>query len=466
MLKKAQIIFFFILAINLVPFSGAQETNQEPVDDEIQDVTIPLDVICEEVRARKDEPDFVNYLMTPSTYDKPMDIISCNLNNSSVKPETGAVNHLIHQLAELDNFSLRKEYLEACDLIDKYSQIKPEQDPPVIILQDQEDRKWRFKFYFGNTKTFYNKTTATIKTSRLNLKVQDLEPYERRSDSYYRNFFHESAQEMLQIFDEPTNTFTFFMAKNKNQIVLKIFHPKWVFTEGNQDAIGHHYNENVLVNGTKDGTKIDEHMHLNAAFDPTTHLLLPGYLGISNWEDSHKLLQVEAGYGREFTLLKSQGKPILKYTPQVLAGVYLGVKNSSIVGKYGYIWDIEEYGDGSNSNAGIKIMGYSASLAQRLDFNNRKDSAGIFVEHKISYGKMDYGFLDGNVKHELNYSSLTVGVSLKIQPRKNYQDIKKTFTRKKPAELPEDPMEWPSDEQSPDTSQETSKEPSKAPTKP
>ena len=304
-------------------------------------------------------------------------------------------------------------------------------DPPTIEVKDQNQKKWRFKFYFGNSKTFYGQTNAHIKTSRLDLQLIGLQPYERRSDSYYNNFFHESLQEMGQTVDEPTNTFTFSLVKNdKSEIFLKIFHPKFVFVEGNQDQVGHgYYNAGVQVSGTVDGQAVNGVMPLHAAFDPNT-FKMTSQLGFMSWEDSHKLIQIEAGYGKQFAVIKSKGKPILEYTPEVSAGVYMGVQNASYVGKSNYVWDVDSYADNSNSNSDMKIMGVSASFSQRLELNNRNNDVGLFVEHKISYGKMDYAFLDGSVKHDISYNSFTVGFNLAIKPRATMNGIKSKFKKK------------------------------------
>ncbi len=386
----------------MVESSLSAQTSGPAPKDEVTEVAIPFDLMCSQFRSIKPSP-------TPKPGNQECSIQETPGKSSSIQNLNGA-------LTQLQEFKINQDALNLCSKVDRFGKVTSNYkfEPPSFEVKDQNNKRWKFKFYFGNSKTYYSSTNAHIKTSRLDLNISNLQPYERRSDSYYRNFFHESAQEMAQIIDEPTNTFTFALVKDKNEIFLKIFHPKFVFAEGDQTYNGHaFYNNNVHAVGTADGQAINGDMPLRPQFDEN-HQMKPGTLGVVSWENSHKLLQPEVGYGREFTLIKSKGQPILKYTPEVGVGLFLGEQNASYIGKSGYEWDVESYSDGSNSNKNIKLMGYSASVAQRLELNNRKDNVGAFVEHKFSYGKMDYAFLDGKTEHDLMYNSFTVGLSVKV----------------------------------------------------
>ena len=63
----------------------------------------------------------------------------------------------------------------------------------------------------GNTKTWYDKTDVSVKTSRLDLKIDQAQPYERRSTEHLN--WHNWV-------DEPTNTLSISFQKNK-EIILK-----------------------------------------------------------------------------------------------------------------------------------------------------------------------------------------------------------------------------------------------------
>jgi hypothetical protein len=152
---------------------------------------------------------------------------------------------------------------------------------------------------------------------------------------------------------------------------------------------------------------VDGVQKLKGNFGPD-HSLIPGQVYMVSWENSHKLLQFEAGYGHEFDLVKVRGAPIVKFTPEVAVGVYTGIRNSSYT-KKDNSWEWDQY-DGTQT----KIMGASVSAGATVEVNDRRDRIGAFVQGKYSAGKMSYDFLDGNATHNLNYKSVTMGVNFKV----------------------------------------------------
>jgi len=282
-------------------------------------------------------------------------------------------------------------------------------DAPVSFnVQDKEKKPWKIKLYFGNNKTWYGTTTAKIKTSRLDLTIKDLQPYERRSDSFYK-VWNNSLKDSLRWIDEPTNTLKITLERKKDEYSLSIFHPKYVFVEGDQELIGHHYNENVMVTGTADGYAVNGRQKLKGQVTEDPYkAFIPGNVYFVSWENSHMLLQPELGYGKKIDLIKAQGKPIVTYTPSISAGVFLGILNSSYRA-YDKRWDFD-----SHHNEKMKVMGLTGSVGNRLTIHNKKDNVGVFVEHKFTYSKMKYDFLDGTAEHDIKMNTLNFGIQFTL----------------------------------------------------
>ncbi len=310
-------------------------------------------------------------------------------------PTPDQLTDLSSLLSKLENDSDEKEYRQACQYV---SLLNQHYSSLSNYVKDQDGKKWKIKIFMGNTKTWYDKTDVSVKTSRLDLKIDQAQPYERRSTEHLN--WHNWV-------DEPTNTLSMSFQKNKDKFFVTMFHPKFVFVEGDQEFKGHHYNENVRVKGTADGHVVDGVQKLKGNFGPNRELL-PGQVYFVSWENSHKLLQFEAGYGHEFNLVKVRGAPVVKFTPEVAVGVYTGIKNSSYSKKdNGWEWD--QYDSDKT-----KIMGKSASAAGTLEVTDRRDRIGVFVQGKYSAGKMDYDFLDGKATHRLDYKSVTMGINFKV----------------------------------------------------
>ena len=314
-------------------------------------------------------------------------------------PKVDEIKDLTSFFGHLENFENEKEYRQACRSIamlnQHYSSIS-------TYVKDQDGKKWKIKIYTGNTKTWYSKTDVTIKTSRLDLKIDQAQPYERRSTENlnWHNWI-----------DEPTNSLSISFFKNKDKFFVTMFHPKFVFVEGDQEFVGHHYNENVHVKGTADGSAVDGFQKLKGDFGPNRELL-PGHVYFVNWENSHKLLQFEVGYGHEFNLVKVRGAPVVKLTPEAAIGVYTGIQNSSYSKKEnGWEWD--QY-----DSEKMKIMGKSFSAGATLEVNDRRERVGAFIQGKYSLGKMEYDFLDGKASHNLEYKSVTMGVQFRVIGKK------------------------------------------------
>ena len=382
--KYTYLLIFFCLFL-LISVSHAEEEYEGMI-------IVPLGPACEVLKENFDQPKKSNESINS---EDPVNSICSN--KLSIETVSSSTINLINQIGQIQNFEERKDILYSCKNIASLSKNLTGLDQ---VHKDKDGKKWKVKFYFGNSKTWYDKTDVNVKTSRMNVKISGASIYERRSDTGLN--FHNWI-------DEPTNDGTFTLSHGKNVFIFDSFHDKNVFAEGDQEAIGHHYNENVHVKGIVDGVAIDKFTKLKGDFGPDRQLI-PGNVYVVSWENAHKQMQFQLGYGRELDLIKSKGVPVVKFTPAVMAGVYVGILNSSYT-KKGQGWEWDSYDSDK-----VKIMGESITASGRIEVNDRSDRIGVFVEGKYSMGQMKYGFLDGTAEHKQNYKSITFGVEAKIIP--------------------------------------------------
>ena len=369
-------LFGLLLTLFLLPAFAQTETPE---------VIVPLGDYCQ----LESMPD--------ATPKSPSESNACSTSEVLPAKEKQNLEQLVKTLKTAQPEPISKE----CQWVADMGKLVGDQ-PIELNLKDKKERPWKIKFYFSNSKTYYQKTTAKIKNSRMDLTIRNLKPEERRSGHYYAVWNAKNLQDAFRWIDEPTNTFQFSVEHKKDDYFVRVFHPKLFFVTGDQDQNGDHYNEDVDVQGTLDGKTVNRTMGL--------HRNAPDNLHMDHWEDSHKFTQIEGGYGHTFVLAKAKGKPILVYEPSVMAGVYVGIRNSG--------WDngqgLTSFDDDGNSNGHMKVMGVSVSTANKVTLHNRNDNVGLFVEHKFSYGKMNYDLFDGTVQHNLIYNSLSVGVQITL----------------------------------------------------
>lgn len=274
----------------------------------------------------------------------------------------------------------------ACDAI---KTLAARETPPIIISKkDDEGNIWKIKFYFGFTRTDYANTDMHLKTSDMDIVIKDFEFEERTSASYYRLPDLNKLEDSLRWIDEPTNTFTLSLEKNKNTFYLTVFHPKFLKKTDQQKQ----------VTGTLDGSPIDSKIDLEKD------------LGWSYFGNTYRQLDWQIGYGRKFTLLDN-GKGVLSYTPRVDAGISTGLNLSKFRG--------EEKVDGNG-----RIMGANGSLGHRLEFE--KGRYHVFVDQKFTMSHLKHGFMDGTAEYNMKYHHVTVGVGITLF------SVKRTPARVKP----------------------------------
>jgi hypothetical protein len=266
-------------------------------------------------------------------------------------------------------------------------------------------RKWVLRLYFGNANTFYNPTNMTIKTSRLDITMQNVEAKQRTGYDYFK-IWERPFKDCLRWIDEPTNNLKIVMDKNNHQFFLSINHPKLVYINGHTNP-GLNNNGNVHVTGTVDGIYHDGTMPVNPVFDG--YNTQPGELNITKFENSWMFMQYELGYGYAIPLHSFKKAGSIVFTPQIQAGIYTGYKNAAIMKKGGY-WDHDYHYDTKTH-----IMGFSITPAARLEWRSPKERIGVFTEYRRSFGSMNYPFMDGTIEHKNNYHSITLGFSTSIR---------------------------------------------------
>ena len=248
--------------------------------------------------------------------------------------------------------------------------------PPIIIFKkDDEGKTWKLKFSFGFTRTGYANTNMHFKTSKMDLVIKDFEFEERTSSSFYKLPEINKPEDSLRWIDEPTNTFTLSLEKNKNTYYVTMFHPKFLKQTEQQKQIS----------GTLDGAPINQQMDLDKE------------LGLDYFGNTYLQLDWQIGYGRNFVLL-NKGKGVLSYTPRVDAGITTGRNRSSFRGI-----------EATDKN---RVMGVNGSLGHRLEFE--KGRFNVFVDQKLTTSHLEHGFMDGKAKYNMNYHHVTVGVGIRL----------------------------------------------------
>lgn len=264
---------------------------------------------------------------------------------------------------------------------------------PMAKMPKQDDGGWKFRFYMGMNDTKYHNSAVKIRSPQLNVDIKDVEWHERKSDSYYNPLTWESAQNAVQWIDEPSNTFTLMAQKNKNEFMVSMFHPKYLLESGQQKE----------VHGTVEGVQVDGVRPLNGPLNGTDRQ--PGDMALHEMKNTHRQFEFEVGYGREFTLLRTNNNSSLIYRPAVYAGVMAGHAVSG-------------YGDASWDDT-YKVQGVVASVGNKVEFRY-KDRISVMAEYKVSGAKLQQGVMGGTATYDMVYTPLTFGVGIKLFDQDNH----------------------------------------------
>ncbi|MBY0515646.1 MAG: hypothetical protein K2P81_01970 [Bacteriovoracaceae bacterium] len=305
-------------------------------------------------------------------------------------------------------FSMNQLGLSPHSTLDKAATCKMIQEisaqdvSPVEILKKTESgEEWKFRFHFGYNRTIYAPTNMKLSSSRLNVVIKDFEFQERTSADFYNPKNWESAQDAFRWIDEPTNMFSLSAEKKNNVFYINAFHPKFL-KERYQDK---------LVTGTVDGVAVNQVMPINEEFDG--YNAKPGEMNLVRFENTHKQMDWQIGYGRKFVIFDNKKAGQLSYTPQAFVGLTTG-KHLTVYTKEGEYWEFDDFEDKS------RIQGVNAALGHELEYKRGK--FGVFAAQKVTVSHLKQGFMDGTAEFNMMYvNPITVGITIDL-----YKTKKKT----------------------------------------
>ncbi len=258
----------------------------------------------------------------------------------------------------------------------------------IIEKVDDEGKRWKFRFHFGFSRTNYLDTDLHIDSSFGNVVVRDVEMHERTSAHHYNPANWDKFTNSFKWIDEPTNTFTFSLEKNKNVFYLTVFHPKYL--------------KSILYKKTTvDGEEQVEFSNFYERDDfsqdiPEGHGMI--YLG-----NTHMNLVTQVGYGRSMEIYETPRFGRITFVPRLDVGINTGLARSVHIVR-GERWD--DYRDR------LGVQGYNGSIGGRIEYQRGKVS--MFVDSKIIYSKMKHGFFDGTIKYDLVSTPITFGIGIDI----------------------------------------------------
>lgn len=264
--------------------------------------------------------------------------------------------------------------------------------PVLFEKKDEEGNEWKLRFHFGFSRTEYAPTDLRIKSDVINIVIKDVEMHERTSSHHYNPANWEELQNSAQWIDEPTNTFTFSLEKDKNIFYLTIFHPKYLKSL---------VYKTTMVDGEPQHTvePITETDDFSSPIPEGYNLL---YLG-----NTHMNLITQIGYGRQFVIFDTKKAGKLSYTLKGDIGINTG-KARSVQIVPGVAWD--DYIDDA------KVQGFNASIGHKIEYQRGRVS--LFVDQKTIYSKMQHGFYDGTIDYNLRSTPTTFGIGIDLFTKK------------------------------------------------
>lgn len=291
---------------------------------------------------------------------------------------------------------LRKK--DSCMLI---YQLSKQNTPPIELKKiDENKNPWVIRFHFGFSRTKYWNTDMKLKSDRIDVMIKDFEFEERTTASFYNPSTWQQPMDALRWIDEPTNQFIITAEKNKNVFFLTVFHPKYLKEKY----------QTKHVSGVVDGVPVNGVMPIHTEFDGYNKV--PGELELVRFENTHKQMTWQLGYGREFNLYKSPNKKTsVTWTPQVQAGIMTG-QHFTVYEKKDIYWDYTDYTDKK------PYHGVVLSAGQKVEVKHGKVS--VFVDQKLNYSKVKHGFADANGSAEYNmlFMPVTFGIGIDLYKTK------------------------------------------------
>jgi len=345
---------------------------------EVLEVDIPLLEMCQEELTKQEvKKDSAN-------------IQSCKISPMSSFEKLNLDMNKISGGLDLD---LQK--MNTCSSIKQMAAANPL--PIEIVKKDSDGNTWKIRFHFGFSRTSYANTDMHLNNSRLNVVIKDFEFDERTTADAYDFRKWNKPLHFTQWIDEPTNTFAFSVENKNNVFYLTAFHPKFLKTKY----------QDKHVTGVVDGVAVDRVMPINEEFDGYNNQ--PGEMHLTRFENTHKQMDWQIGYGRKLVIFENPKAGKLSYIPRVDVGLTSGQNRTVYVKKDEY-WEFDEKEDKH------RIQGVNASVGHRIEYERGK--VGMFVDQKVTVSKLQHGFLDGTASYNMLYSPITFGLSFQIYQQK------------------------------------------------
>tara|TARA_R110000868_G_scaffold269233_1_gene528584 strand:- start:715 stop:1878 length:1164 start_codon:yes stop_codon:yes gene_type:complete len=313
-------------------------------------------------------------------------------NPSDLESRLEAINTVTtHILGARMPLTAQQSINQTCRSIMELSSAKVE--PIEILKQDEDGNTWQVRFHFGNSRTFYGNTDMHLRSSRLNVVINDFEFEERTSASYWNPANWGNFEDGFKWIDEPTNTFALTIEKKNNVFFITAFHPKFLKKKY----------QTKHVQGTVDGVEVDQVMPINEEFDGYNNE--PGQMHLTRFENTHRQMDWQIGYGRRFVIFDTDRAGKLSYIPRADVGITSG-QNKSVYVKEGEYWIHEEAQDRE------RVQGVNASIGHRVEY--QRGQVSVFADQKLTVSKLENGFMDGRANFNMHYMPVTIGVGIDL----------------------------------------------------
>lgn len=357
-------------------------------------------IIQEHCLAQKNNDSEADYDVAVDLYSYCEDKNSIHKNESKTEAdvctdcEKNNVNESLPKtLEQLSKVLPSEKKLDACEMLNIYNDAhknQPDKGEITAYQRDADGKKWKVRLYFGPTKTKYYPTRVHLKSSKVNVVINDFSFAERTGMHHYNVSKWKNSGDALTWIDEPTNTIILEFQKEKNVFFLNMFHPKFLtnasdvesqkgFVQG--EAFGNFYNNKMLVSDDKATSNKQ--------------------LGIK-LKNTHKQMDWQLGYGRRISLNKI-GASNAYLSPHVAAGITTGQTQSSYKDDHGRVEEYKSSGE---------IQGANFSCGARLEYELGRCS--FFVDNSVTFSKLKHPFLDGTATYDMKYNTQTAGIAVQL----------------------------------------------------
>lgn len=314
------------------------------------------------------------------------------------------INDLLPVFGPIQPISLNQEKLEFCKDLATVSLNQKEPYEHTVI--DDQGEPWKIRFHFGFTRTAYLPTDMRLESSRVNVTIKDFEFDERTSAEYYNPKNWVQFQDAFRWIDEPTNTYKITFAKDKDEFFISVFHPKFLKTRY----------QTKFVTGSVDGVEHNEAIPINEEFDGYNNQ--QGEMYLVRFENTHRQMDWQIGYGRKIVLMDHNKAGKLTYTPHIEVGATTG-RHLTVYTKPNEYWEFDDFYKEKD-----EFQGFNISVGHRLEYQPGKDGkVSLFIDQKFTHSSLNHQFMDGAATYKMNYMPVTVGVDFdiyKFKPKKTF----------------------------------------------